>query len=297
MIATLRGASVAHARRALAEQFRAADIESPELDARVLIGHALGLDHAGLVRAAAQQISDLTASQIDRFAARRLAGEPVARILGAREFWGLRLAVTPAVLVPRPETETVVELALALMDQEGPRTRPLRIADLGTGSGALLLALLTELPGACGVGTDIDPPALAVARDNAARLDLVARARFVAADYGHALTGPFHLVVSNPPYIASAGIATLDAEVREHDPRRALDGGADGLEAYRAIAADAARLAGGSAVVEIGRGQEADVERLFAAAGFRLMTGRRDLAGITRALGFVSHASRAPGNR
>ena len=297
MIATLRGASVAHARRALAEQFRAADIESPELDARVLIGHALGLDHAGLVRAAAQQISDLTASQIDRFAARRLAGEPVARILGAREFWGLRLAVTPAVLVPRPETETVVELALALMDQEGPRTRPLRIADLGTGSGALLLALLTELPGACGVGTDIDRHALAVARDNAARLDLAARARFVAADYGHALTGPFDLVVSNPPYIASAEIATLGAEVREHDPRRALDGGADGLEAYRAIAADAARLAGGPAVVEIGRGQEADVERLFAAAGFRLMTGRRDLAGITRALGFVSHASRAPGNR
>jgi len=297
VIATLRGASVAHARRALAEQFRAADIESPELDARVLIGHALGLDHAGLVRAAAQQISDLTASQIDRFAARRLAGEPVARILGAREFWGLRLAVTPAVLVPRPETETVVELALALMDQEGPRTRPLRIADLGTGSGALLLALLTELPGACGVGTDIDRHALAVARDNAARLDLAARARFVAADYGHALTGPFDLVVSNPPYIASAEIATLGAEVREHDPRRALDGGADGLEAYRAIAADAARLAGGPAVVEIGRGQEADVERLFAAAGFRLMTGRRDLAGITRALGFVSHASRAPGNR
>ena len=297
MIATLRGASVAHARRALAEQFRAADIESPELDARVLIGHALGLDHAGLVRAAAQQISDLTASQIDRFAARRLAGEPVARILGAREFWGLRLAVTPAVLVPRPETETVVELALALMDQEGPRTRPLRIADLGTGSGALLLALLTELPGACGVGTDIDPPALAVARDNAARLDLVARARFVAADYGHALTGPFDLVVSNPPYIASAEIATLGAEVREHDPRRALDGGADGLEAYRAIAADAGRLAGGPVVVEIGRGQEADVERLFAAAGLRLTTERRDLAGITRALAFVSHASRAPGNR
>jgi len=290
VIATLRGASVAHARRALAEQFRAAGIESPGLDARVLIGHALGLDHTGLVGAATQQLSDLTASQIERFAARRLAHEPVARIVGEREFWGLALAVTPAVLVPRPETETVVELALALIDRDGARTRPLRIADLGTGSGALLLALLTELPNAHGIGTDIDPAALAVAQDNAARLGLKARAQFIAGDYAQPLSGPFDLVVSNPPYIASAEIGTLGPEVREHDPRHALDGGADGLAAYRAIAADAARLSPrGSMVVEIGRGQEAEVERLFAAKGFALVQTRPDLAGITRALA-LSHA-------
>ncbi len=289
MIAPLRGASVAHARRALAEQFRAADIESPELDARILIGHVLGLDHTGLVSAATQQLSDLTASQIERYAARRLAREPVARIIGMREFWGLRLAVTPAVLVPRPETETVVELALTLIDRDGARTRPLRIADLGTGSGALLLALLTELPNAHGIGTDIDLEALAVAQSNATRLGLAARAQFIAGDYARALAGPFDLMVSNPPYIASAEIETLGADVREHDPRHALDGGADGLAGYREIAADAGRLGlRGPVVVEIGRGQEADVERLFAAAGLTLTAQRADLAGIVRALAFTS---------
>ena len=271
MSATLRGASVAHARRAVAEQFQAAGLESPELDARILIGQALGLDHTGLVAAASQQISDLTASQIERFAARRLAREPVARIVGMREFWGLPLAVTPNVLVPRPETETVVELALDRLDRTGPRTRPLRIADLGTGSGAILLALLSELPNAHAVGTDTDSRALAVARANAARLGLAARATFVACDFGAALAGPFDLVVSNPPYIASAEIATLAPEVREHDPRGALDGGADGLTAYRAIAADARRLLrpSGHLVVEIGAGQEQAVTACWKPKGLQ----------------------------
>jgi len=284
--ATLRGASVAHARRAVAEQFRAAGLESPELDARILIGHALGLDHSGLVAAASQQISDLTASQIERFAARRLAREPVARIVGMREFWGLRLAVTPDVLVPRPETETVVELALDRLDGTGPRTRPLRIADLGTGSGAILLALLSELPNAHAVGTDTDSRALAVGRANAERLGLAARTEFVACDFGAALAGPFDLVVSNPPYIASAEIATLAPEVREHDPRGALDGGSDGLAAYRTIAAAAPRLLtpGGHLVVEIGAGQEGAVTALLEAAGLAIAATRPDLSSITRAL-------------
>ena len=293
MIATLRGASVAQGRRTLAGWFRDAGLDTPELDARLLVGHALGLDHTGLVAAAAQQLSDLTATQIERFAARRLAGEPVARVVGTKEFWGLRFAVTPAVLVPRPETETVVELALALVDRGGARARTLRLADLGTGSGALLLALLSELPNALGVGTDIDPAALAVARTNATQLDLAARARFVATDYSAALRGPFDLVVSNPPYIASRDIGSLAPEVREHDPRRALDGGADGLAAYRAIAAEAARLSPqGSIVVEIGRGQETDVERLFGKARLALMARQNDLAAIPRALAF----SHAPGS-
>lgn len=286
MTATLRGASVAHARRALAEQFRIAGVESPKLDARVLIGHALGLDHTGLVMAAAQQISDLTATQIERFAARRLAGEPVARIVGMREFWGLPLQVTPDVLVPRPETETIVELALDLIGRAGPRTRPLRIADLGTGSGAILLALLTELPSAHAVGTDTDVRALDVARANAARLDLGARAAFVVSDFGKALAGPFDLVVSNPPYIASAEIATLAPEVCEHDPRRALDGGADGLAAYRIIASDAPRLLAptGHLVVEIGAGQAAPVAAALEAKGLAMAATRPDLSSIVRAL-------------
>jgi release factor glutamine methyltransferase len=284
--ATLRGASVAHARRAVAEQFRAAGLESPELDARVLVGHALGLDHTGVVAAASQQISDLSAAQIERFAARRLAREPVARIVGMREFWGLRLTVTPDVLVPRPETETVVELALDRLDRGGPRTRPLRIADLGTGSGAILLALLSELSNAHAVGTDTDSRALAVARANAARLGLAARAAFVACDFGAALAGPFDLVVSNPPYIASAEIAMLAPEVREHDPRGALDGGSDGLAAYRTIAAAAPRLLSpsGHLVVEIGAGQEGAVTALLEAEGLAIAAARPDLSSIMRAL-------------
>lgn len=286
MIATLRGASVAHARRALAEQFRAAGIESPELDARILIGHALGLDHTGLASAAAQQISDAAVTQIGQFAARRLAGEPVARIVGQKEFWGLPFIVTPAVLVPRPDTETIVELALELLDRGGARTQLLRIADLGTGSGAILLALLSELPNANGAGTDIEPDTLAVARANAQRLHLSDRASFVESDYGAELTGPFDLIVTNPPYVASADIATLERDVRGHDPRRALDGGADGLAAYRAIAADAPRLLapGGLLVVEIGAGQQRDVEFLLMNAGLVIAAVRHDLSGIARAL-------------
>jgi release factor glutamine methyltransferase len=286
VIAALYGASIAQARRALAEQFRAAGIESPELDARVLIGHALGLDHAGLAAAAAQNLPDLTASDIERFAARRLSGEPVARIVGQKEFWSLPLAVTPAVLVPRPETETVVELALALLDRDGERTRALRIADLGTGSGAILLALLSELPSAQGIGTDIDASALGVARANARHIGLGDRAEFVVSDYATALEGAFDLVVSNPPYVASADIATLAPEVRDHDPRHALDGGADGLAAYRAIAAGAPGLLkpAGHLVVEIGAGQEREVGELFAAAGLAIAGTRHDLAGMARAI-------------
>jgi release factor glutamine methyltransferase len=292
MMAALRGASVAHARRALAEQFRSAGIESPELDARVLIGHALGLDHTGIVAAATQQLSDLTASHIERLAERRLAGEPVARIVGLREFWSLPLSVTPDVLVPRPETETVVTLALDLVDRAGPRTRPLRIADLGTGSGAILLALLSECPGACAIGTDIDEQALRVARSNARQLGLATRAAFVACDFGAALAGPFDLVVSNPPYIASGDIATLAQEVREHDPHRALDGGDDGLAAYRAIAADAQRLMrpGGGLIVEIGIGQAEAAAEIFTRGGLAVAELRSDLSSIPRALGLVSAA-------
>ncbi|MEN3384207.1 MAG: release factor glutamine methyltransferase [Hyphomicrobiales bacterium] len=289
MIPAVHGLTVAQARRALAQQFRDANIESPELDARVLIGHALGLDHAGLIAAAAQPMSAAEVERIESAARRRLAGEPVARITGTREFWGLPFIVTPDVLVPRPETETVVETALALTGPD--RATSPRILDIATGSGAILLALLSELPHARGVGTDIDGRALGVARRNAAHLGLADRAEFIVSNYGSALGGRFDLVVSNPPYIATAEIATLSREVRDHDPRLALDGGPDGLSAYRAIAADATRLLapGGYLVLEIGQGQQHDVARLLANAELVPVGGpRRDLAGVARVLAAVS---------
>jgi release factor glutamine methyltransferase len=280
------GITIDQARRLIAAEFRNAGIESPELDARILVGHALGLDHAALISNGPRTLDEASAAKVTTAVSRRLAGEPVSRILGTREFWGMSFAVTPAVLDPRADTETIVELALAVIDRHGPRTRPLRVADLGTGSGAILLALLSELQNAHGTGTDISRDALAVARRNAQALGLDTRADFVASDYGKALRGPFDLVVSNPPYIASGEIAGLAREVRDHDPLGALDGGPDGLTAYRAIAAEAPRLLvpGGHLVVEIGAGQQADVERLFVAAGLEIAATRHDLSGIPRAV-------------
>ncbi|MGB9366430.1 MAG: peptide chain release factor N(5)-glutamine methyltransferase [Xanthobacteraceae bacterium] len=276
-----RDATVAQARRALAEKLRAAGIESPELDARILLGHALRLDHAGLAAAEKQELSGSAALQIEALAARRLAREPVARIIGEKEFWGLSFMVTPAVLVPRPETETVVEVARALLD----RSAPLRIIDLGTGSGAILLALLSELPHTRGTGIDIAGDALDVARANARRLGLADRADFALGDFA-AAEGTFDLVVSNPPYIASADIAALSPDVRDYDPHQALDGGADGLAAYRTIAAIAPRLLqpAGHLVVEIGAGQASAVSELFVQSGLAIAAVRHDLSGTPRGL-------------
>jgi release factor glutamine methyltransferase len=205
----------------------------------------------------------------------------VARILGTGEFWSLPLRVTPDVLVPRPETETVVEAVLGVVE----RDRPLLLADLGVGSGAILLALLSELPMAFGIGTDRDPAVLGVARGNARRLGLADRAGLVACDFGAGLAGGCDVVVSNPPYIPTPDIAGLAADVRDYDPRTALDGGPDGLAAYRAIAADAVRLLapGGWLAVEIGVGQGAAVSELLAAPGLAIAgPPRRDLAGHPR---------------
>jgi release factor glutamine methyltransferase len=278
--------SIAGARRALARMFAAASLDTPALDARVLVGHALGLDHAALVTAGERALDPEERERIAAMAARRLAREPVARILGTKEFWGLPLRIDAAVLVPRPETETVVATALAALDREGDRARPLRIADLGTGSGALLLALLSELPNAFAVGTDLSTDALSIARDNARRLGLAARAAFVACDLAGALAGPFDLVVANPPYVARHELAQLAPEVREHDPLVALDGGPDGLHAYRTLAPDAARLigAGGHMVIEVGAGQANSVMSLFARKQPLDVTAALDLAGTPRAL-------------
>lgn len=279
--------TVGDARRGLAQAFRAAGLDAPALDARLIVGHALGLDHAALAAAAETRLSLAELEFIDALAMRRMRREPVARILGAKEFWGLPLALAPEVLVPRPETETVVEAALAALGDDGSRARALRIADLGVGSGALLLALLSELPCAFGVGADIDEAASAIARHNAERLGLAARARFVVSDYGAALAGGFDLVVANPPYVCTHEIAGLAPEVRDFDPRAALDGGLDGLAGYRAIAADARRLLrlGATIVVETGAGQADAVAGLLASAGLTAdRAARRDLAGVARAV-------------
>ena len=276
--------TVGEARRLWAARLRTAGIDSPELDARILIGRVLGLDHAGLAAAEARRLTTAQEQAIAELTGRRLGREPVARIVGIREFWSLPLTVGAATLVPRPETETVVEAVLAVLDRDGARRRPLRIADLGTGSGALLLALLSELPQAFGVGTDVSLAALEVARDNARRLGFD-RAAFVGCDMAAALGAPFDVVVSNPPYIASGDIAGLPAEVRLFDPGLALDGGADGLDFYRTIAAAAPALVapGGLVAVELGAGQSGAVTALFVASGLAPCLVYPDLNGVPRA--------------
>jgi release factor glutamine methyltransferase len=211
---------------------------------------------------------------------RRLAGEPVDRIIGRRGFWTLDLLVTPATLSPRPDTETVVEAGAKLL---AGHPAPL-LLDMGTGTGAILLALLAALPEARGVGLDCSAEALAVAGQNAARCGLAARCRFVQGGWDTAFPERFHLVASNPPYIPSAAIAGLEPEVREHDPLLALDGGPDGLAAYRAILPCLPHLLvpGGHAVLEVGFDQAHAVAALATADGLECRAIRRDLGGIER---------------
>jgi len=277
--------TIAAARRSLGKQFKTAGLDSAELDARLLIGAVLDLDLTGLLVQADRKLTADEAARLAGFAARRLAGEPVARIVGVREFWGLPLALSADTLVPRPDTETVVEAALAFL-AAAARPQPL-ILDIGTGSGAIVLALLSEVRDAVGIATDISPAALATARRNAAALGLLDRAHFVACDYASALVGRFDLIVSNPPYIPRSVIASLDPEVRDHDPHRALDGGADGLAAYRRIIPESVRLLrpGSGVIVEVGQGQSDDVTGLMRAAGLTVSDPpRADLSGIFRAV-------------
>lgn len=279
------GLTIETARRALAQEFRAAGIDTPDLDARVLVGTAMQLDLTGLAAAAHRPLNAVEAQTLAAFAERRLAHEPVARIVGVKEFWGLPLMLSAATLVPRGDTETVVEAALELVRAGGEALTPLRIADIGTGSGAILLALLHELPQAQGIGTDISVAALRVAQVNADKLDLASRATFIACDYADKLDGPFDLIVSNPPYIARSELAALPPEVRDYDPPRALDGGTDGLTAYRALAGEIARLLvpGGAFAIEVGQGQADDVAALMQGAGLHtIRPHRHDLAQIAR---------------
>jgi len=280
------GAGVNEALALMVQIFRTAGLETPEADARLLLAYALRLDRAQLIGQADRVLEAREIDAVSAFCARRLRHEPVARIFGQKEFWSLPLVVTPDVLVPRPETETLVEAALDVEVRDALRMETLRLLDIGTGSGALLLALLSELPNARGTGTDISAAALQVARANAERNNLAGRCSFVACDVAEGLSGRFDLIVANPPYVIRAEIASLAPDVRDYDPRLALDGGADGLDAYRAIAAQAPDLlaSGGRLIVELGAGQEQAVRALFTNAGLQVTRVRSDLAGIPRAL-------------
>lgn len=273
-----RGAAL----RALSVAFADAGIDNPTLDARLLLSAATGLRREDLIADPERALGSDALARLRPLAARRLDREPVSRILKRREFWGLPLRLSPDVLDPRPETETLVEAALAVF---APRCREtLRVLDLGAGSGALLCALLREWPDAFGVAVDVSPEAAAVAKDNLAAHGLAARSSVVVGNWGDSLAGRFDVVVSNPPYISSAEINGLEPEVRRHDPRRALDGGPDGLDAYRVLAA---LLRGiitppGAFFLEIGAGQGKAVLSLLAQAGLGDLAVIRDLAGRDR---------------
>ncbi len=251
--------------------------------ARRLVAAALNLSATEVFAHPERPVTERETTQIANILRRAFAHEPLSRVIGTREFWGLEFRLSPDTLDPRPETETVVEAVLARVSERG---RPHRILDLGTGSGCLLLALLSELPEATGIGVDRAPGAVAAARDNAAALGLAGRARLAVGDWAAAIGGRFDIVVANPPYIATAALSALPPEVRDFDPPRALDGGTDGLDAYRAIAASLRGLLApaGLFAAELGAGQAEAVAEILAAAGLKVVGLVDDLAGIVRCI-------------
>ena len=265
------------------QALRAAAIEAPRQEARLLLAHSLACREEDLLRDPRAPVAPEAAARFAALLRGRLDHAPIAYLLGEAEFWSLPFRVSPAPLIPRPDTESLVEAALEACPD---RTRPLRLLDLGTGTGCLLLATLTEYPVATGLGIDRIPAAAALARENARRLGLAGRARFLAADWAAPLAARFDLVLSNPPYIESAAIPGLMPDVARHEPASALDGGADGLAAYRHLAAilPGLLLPGGRAILELGQGQRPAVEALARAAGLAPIACRPDLAGIDRAL-------------
>lgn len=274
-----------------AERLAAAGIPNPRLEARLLLSHAARLTPEALLRDLDQP---LDAAPFDACLDRRAAREPLALILGRQEFWSLPFAVSPATLIPRADSEAVVEAALAALPDPAA---PLRVLDLGTGTGCLLLAVLHERPAAWGVGVDLSPDAARLAARNAGALGLAHRTAFACADWDAPLRGRFDLVLSNPPYVQTAAIAGLMPEVARHEPARALDGGTDGLAAYRRILGHLPALLapGGVAVLELGEGQAGAVGALAAAAGLPRQGVRPDLAGIGRALTLHAPIPHVPG--
>jgi release factor glutamine methyltransferase len=266
----------------------AAGIDTARLDARLLVTEATGLGVAELIARPEQAVAAENLVRLEALVHRRCRREPVSRILGERDFYGRTFIVTPAVLDPRPDSETLIEEALAIAGDAGWRDRPSRILDVGTGSGALLISLLAELPLATGLGTDTSEDALQVAEVNADHLGVGERAAFAQHDALDGIDGTFDLVVCNPPYIATAEIAGLAPEVRDHDPHAALDGGADGLDVYRKMIPQLSRVVPcGWVLFEVGAGQAGGVERMLrevAGTRVRSVRIRRDLAGHERSV-------------
>lgn len=272
------------ARRRLAD----AGIENASLDARLLVEHFSGTTRAQAISEPDRPVDPATVAAVESALARRLAGEPVHRILGFRDFYGLRLSLSEDTLEPRPDTETLVDAVLPFVSGTVSAKGRCTILDLGTGTGAIALALLSAVPQATATGVDIADGALATALRNARDHGLAGRFSVRKSDWFEKVSGRFDAIVSNPPYIPASDIGALRKDVRDFDPRRALDGGADGLDAYRVLASETARHLDqdGVVAVEIGSRQKADVAALFAAEGFQVLEARRDLAGNDRVLLF-----------
>ncbi|MBL6457265.1 peptide chain release factor N(5)-glutamine methyltransferase [Belnapia sp. T6] len=264
------------------QALRAAAIEAPRQEARLLLAYSLACREEDLLRDPRAPVAPEAAARFATLLRRRLDHAPIAHLLGEAEFWSLPFRVSPATLIPRPDSESLVEAALEAFPD---RAAPWRLLDLGTGTGCLLLATLSEYPAATGIGIDRIPAAAALAQENARRLGLAGRAGFLVADWAAPLAGRFDLVLSNPPYIESAAIPGLMPDVARHEPASALDGGADGLGAYRTILAALPGLLapGGRAVLELGHGQRPAVEALARAAGLAPLGCRADLGGVERA--------------
>lgn len=275
---------LAEAVQAVAVQLGPAGIAEPRREARLLVAAVTGLSQAQLVAHPERVLDAAQRACLAEFARRRRGREPLSRILGRREFWSLPFALGPDGLDPRPDSETLIEAALAWLGPDHSSSRT--ILDLGTGTGCLLLALLSELPAARGVGIDASPGAVALATRNAAALNLSARARFQLGDWGAGIDERFDILLCNPPYVRRAEIETLAPEVVLFDPRSALCGGEDGLDSYRILAMQLSGLLApaGQAFVEIGAGQATAVGALFEAGGLLLVDSRRDLAGVVRCL-------------
>ncbi|HEX7969785.1 MAG TPA: peptide chain release factor N(5)-glutamine methyltransferase, partial [Stellaceae bacterium] len=283
--ASLPGGSVTagEAVGAVATRLAAAGIAESRREARLLVALALGVEPAVVLGYPERPLDEAAARRLAALVARRAAREPFSRLAGRRQFWSLDLEISPDTLDPRPDSETLIEAALALLPD---RAAPLRVLDFGTGSGCLMLALLSELPNAIGIGIDILPGAAATARRNAAALGLADRAFFAAARWGETISGQADVILANPPYISSTEIETLAPEVTRFEPRCALDGGGDGLAAYRDLALATRRLLAprGIALFEVGAGQAAAVTALLAETGLALRTVKCDLSGIARCI-------------
>jgi release factor glutamine methyltransferase len=274
------------ARAKLAE----AGIAEAALDARLIVEHFTATSRTDAIASPDREIAEAAGLAVKKAIARRLAGEPVHRILGFREFYGLKLALSPETLEPRPDTETLVDALVPFVRAAAERDGECRILDLGTGTGAIALALLATIDSTMADGVDISDGALATAAGNAAKLGFSGRFRAIKSDWFAEISGRYHVIVSNPPYIPANNIAGLQAEVRNFDPHRALDGGPDGLGAYRSIAKGAKThlLDEGVVAVEIGSTQKRDVSAVFEEAGFALIQAAGDLGGNDRALIFAT---------